>query len=165
MQPSHPTAAFSFARAKCYALGMDWRIPTVEKTQAAAKELLASLTPHSAATVLGLHGDLGAGKTTFVQALAAELGVADVVTSPTFVVLKQYPLESDRWQQLVHVDAYRLDHASELETLGFRELLQEPKTLICVEWAERVADILPADTLHLNFKLMGEHRIISERHE
>lgn len=113
------------------------------------------------AAVLALHGDLGAGKTTFMQTLARELGVSDDVTSPTFVVMKQYDLIDQAWESLVHMDAYRLESTDELGPLRFAELLEMPDTVIAIEWAEKIADALPPHTLHLTFTLEGETRTVS----
>jgi tRNA threonylcarbamoyladenosine biosynthesis protein TsaE len=142
---------------------MEWQVHTTADTAAVARELLASLTPQTTATVIALHGDLGAGKTTFVQALAAHLGVRESITSPTFVIQKDYHVEGE-WDHLVHIDAYRLDDPAELARLGFGELCATPRTLICIEWAERVTELLPADTVHLSFTLVDRVRIISQYH-
>jgi tRNA threonylcarbamoyladenosine biosynthesis protein TsaE len=91
------------------------------------------------ATILLLSGDLGSGKTTFVKALARELGITEHITSPTFVIEKEYTVpEHPVFNRLVHIDAYRLENMSDLEVLGWDELTGDPKTLICLEWPEMV---------------------------
>ncbi len=108
--------------------------------------LLDEFTNHpqpNSATVLALIGDLGAGKTTLVQALARELGITDVVTSPTFVVMKSYETTNTVFTTLVHIDAYRIDDVDEMRPLGFLSLLTQPNTLLCIEWPERIASLLP----------------------
>ncbi len=120
-------------------------------------EVLDVLPVVSGATVLALHGDLGAGKTTFVQTLARTLGVSETVTSPTFVVMKSYELEADNFTSLIHIDAYRIETNDEMRPLGFTELLSQPKTLICIEWAEKIVELLPLGTLHLTFTVQTEH--------
>ena len=102
-------------------------------------------------TVLALHGDLGAGKTTFVQCLAAALGIVRPVTSPTFTLVGEYPLPSGGL--LVHMDLYRLKPGTDLDSIGFDEYLQSG-ALVAIEWAERAADALPPGTLHLHFDLV-----------
>ena len=119
----------------------------------------------SEAFVLALHGDLGAGKTTFMQLLAGKLGVAEQVTSPTFVIMKKYPIDEGRITQLVHIDAYRIEDVDEMLPLRFSEELTEKDTIIGIEWAENIAPLLPADTLHLTFRLDGETRIIHAKKE
>lgn len=115
------------------------------ETQALAARLAAELAPGS---VLALHGDLGAGKTTFVQGLARGLGIHESVTSPTFAILA---LHRDRasGKTLVHVDAYRIEGARALEDLMIDDFLIAP-WWCAIEWPENVADWLPADTLHLD---------------
>ena len=122
-----------------------------------AARFAMSLTPGTHATIVALSGDLGAGKTTFTQALAHALGVKDDVASPTFVIQKRYPLEDQAFSQLVHVDAYRLERAGELEVLDWRELLEDPGTLIVVEWPERVSGVIPSDAHRLHFTYIDEH--------
>ena len=100
--------------------------------------------------VIALHGELGAGKTALVQGLAAALGVAQPVTSPTFALVIEYPLPGGR--RLVHMDLYRLKNPEALEEIGFTEY-RESDDIIAIEWAERAAGLLPAATLHVDIRL------------
>lgn len=126
---------------------MEKKIKDTEELQVVARELLSSLTPQETATLITLSGELGAGKTTFTQALARELGVTESVTSPTFVLEKIYDLANQPFKKLIHLDAYRLTGGKDLAPLNFEELLEEPMNLIVLEWPERVADALPTPTL------------------
>ena len=127
-----------------------------------ALDFFERLTPHSdAATVVTLSGELGAGKTTFTQALAKALGVGESVTSPTFVIEKAYELEGQRWDRLVHIDAYRLKGEHELEVLGWKELIAEPANLIVLEWPERVPSLIPEEAIRIRFEIEGEKRTIT----
>jgi tRNA threonylcarbamoyladenosine biosynthesis protein TsaE len=93
------------------------------------------------AFVAGLSGHLGAGKTAFTKAVAAELGIPEVVTSPTFVLMKIYDISGSRetpFRRLVHIDAYRLEKPEELEALKWEQLVADPHNLIMVEWPENV---------------------------
>ncbi len=94
------------------------------------------------ATVLALQGDLGAGKTTLTKALAKQLGIQETVISPTFVIAKFYE-PAHTFERLAHLDAYRIEDTNELVPLGWEQLVQQPKTLVIVEWPERIADALP----------------------
>jgi len=96
--------------------------------------------------VVGLTGDLGAGKTRLVQGAAAALDVEDPVVSPTFMLVRSY----EGRLSLQHVDAYRLSGAAELEDLGIEEVLP-PGAVAFVEWADRVVEALPASWLELAF--------------
>ena len=114
------------------------------ETQALAVRLATALPPGS---VLALHGDLGAGKTTFVQGLARGLGIQESVTSPTFAILALHR-DAAGGKTLVHVDAYRIDGGRALEDLMIDDFLVPP-WWVAIEWPEKVADWLPADALHL----------------
>ncbi len=124
----------------------------MEKTLASLADLvleagtfIQALKPEEGkATLVTLSGELGAGKTSFVQGAAAALGVSDPVTSPTFVLEKIYELpEGGSFKKLAHIDAYRLKSGEELAALGFSELMKTPGTLVLLEWPERVEDTLP----------------------
>ncbi|MBI2045959.1 MAG: tRNA (adenosine(37)-N6)-threonylcarbamoyltransferase complex ATPase subunit type 1 TsaE [Parcubacteria group bacterium] len=120
-----------------------------------AKDLLKKRTLKHAA-VIGLTGDLGAGKTTFVKAFARGLGIKETVVSPTFVLERVYKLpKTSPFSHLVHIDAYRLKGAGELLGLGWDALIANPKNLIMIEWADNVAPILPQKTIHLFFSHKG----------
>ena len=123
-------------------------------------EILATKSTNEA-HIVALHGDLGAGKTTTVQYLARALGVVTPVTSPTFVVMKEYELTEQDYDQLVHIDAYRIDDIHEMEILHVPELFTTSRTLICIEWAERIEDLLPKHVLHVRFMHIGESRMIT----
>ncbi|MEK7582949.1 MAG: tRNA (adenosine(37)-N6)-threonylcarbamoyltransferase complex ATPase subunit type 1 TsaE [Patescibacteria group bacterium] len=101
------------------------------------------------AIVIGLEGELGSGKTTFVQKFAKALGITEHITSPTFVILKKYG-------NLVHIDAYRLKSSEDLKKLGIQELIEDPRNIIFIEWADLVADILPNDRITIHFEHVSE---------
>lgn len=113
-------------------------------------ELVRRAKDYDGALVLALHGDLGAGKTTFVQDLIGRLGnMHDTVTSPTFVIMKSYELTLPHLDRVVHIDAYRIEDIDEMRPLHFSELLEDKRNLICIEWAEHIAELLPPQTGHL----------------
>ena len=117
-----------------------------------AARFVATLLPRTdAATVVALSGDLGAGKTAFVKGAAKALGVTEHVTSPTFVIMKLYPLRG-AFKQLVHIDAYRLKGEHHLKVLGWDDLVRDPTNLIFVEWPEEAGGAIPASALRLTFR-------------
>lgn len=117
---------------------------SLEETQKIADEFVTKLvSKEKVATVVGLYGNLGAGKTSFTQMLAKSLGVEEKVVSPTFVIEKIYELDDQDFSHLIHIDAYRMDSSDELKHLGWQEIISNPQNLILIEWPERVADIMP----------------------
>jgi len=121
-----------------------------EETRDLAATFAAEL---QADTTLALHGNLGVGKTTFVQGLAHGLGITEHVTSPTFNI---FTLHRGR-TNLLHLDAYRLDNARQVDDLLLTDFMISPWVL-AVEWPERIADWLPADTLHLDLGILPDER-------
>lgn len=112
----------------------------------------------SDATIVGLQGNLGAGKTTFVKSVASALGVEGAITSPTFVIEKIYRLpDGGQFSRLVHIDAYRLENGKELLSLGWKEISSDSQNLIFIEWPERVANILPKDVHRMYFSFIDEN--------
>ena len=105
---------------------------------------------------MALSGELGSGKTTFVQCAARTLGVKENITSPTFVLIKSYKLQVASYKNLYHIDAYRLESGAELAKLGFEEIVANPDNLIFLEWPERVSEVLPANFLTIKFAFIGE---------
>ena len=120
---------------------------TIKEIPDIARELLAFITEKKSAnhaTLVTLSGDLGAGKTTLTQEIAKQLGVTHSVTSPTFVIMKQYPTQNSIWSTLVHIDAYRFQNADELIRLHWEEVLSSSENLIILEWPEMVPSAIPA---------------------
>lgn len=115
-------------------------------TQRYASELAATLPDDC---TLALHGNLGVGKTTFVQGLARGLGINDSVTSPTFNIFTLY--RGPRWT-LLHLDAYRLESPQQIEALMIEDFLVSPWCLV-IEWPEKIAAWIPANALHLDFSI------------
>lgn len=128
---------------------------SAEQTRALAAELATVLPPD---TTLALHGDMGVGKTTFVQGLAHGLGVQAQVTSPTFAIYSVY--EGSR-AKLVHLDAYRLENGHQLEELLLDEFLTSPWCL-AVEWPEKTGAWLPPEAWHLTLSIVegDKHRLV-----
>lgn len=121
-----------------------------------AGEVLKKGRDDEGAVVLALTGSLGAGKTTFTKAFVAACGVVDTVTSPTFVIEKRYALNGQSFEKLIHIDAYRLESARELEGIGFRSLLMDSANLIVLEWPEKVLEIIPETAHWIRFAHVSE---------
>ena len=98
------------------------------------------------ALVVGISGELGAGKTAFTQAVARHLRIKSKVNSPTFVILKKYPIKLKGYRFLFHLDAYRLKDEKELLYLGWEEIVGNKEHLVFIEWPERVTGIMPRNS-------------------
>lgn len=140
-----------------------------EQTKQLAKSLASRL---KGGETIGLIGDLGAGKTVFVQGLAKAFGIKETVNSPTFVLLKVYkitqnsclravakmalarrrPTGKAKLKTLVHIDCYRLSDSQELLNIGVQEYLGRKDTVVVIEWADRVQDLLPKDSMIIEIK-------------
>ncbi|MDO8503324.1 MAG: tRNA (adenosine(37)-N6)-threonylcarbamoyltransferase complex ATPase subunit type 1 TsaE [bacterium] len=114
--------------------------------------------------ILALTGDLGSGKTTFVQGLALGLGITQRITSPTFILLREYDMkrkgESGKGQRLYHVDLYRLEGnlEPEVKNLGLEDIWDKEENIVVIEWAEKIAPFLPKTTKFIKFERLSEGR-------
>lgn len=137
------------------------QVYTLDQTKDIATQLLQHISPREeAAVVIALSGELGAGKTTLTQTIAEMLKVKEVVQSPTFVIAKFYEAHASGWDYLIHIDAYRIENSVELITLGWDTFCAQPRTLIIVEWPERVADIIPTDAYRVGIEHTDTARTI-----
>jgi len=124
-------------------------------------EALVKMPVKNTATVVGLSGDLGAGKTAFTKCVAEVLGITDVVTSPTFILEKIYTIPEgsivgERFSKLIHIDAYRLEEGGEMAALGWQALLIDSHNLIFLDWPEQVKSALPDDMIKISFEFVSE---------
>jgi len=112
-----------------------------EETEAAGQSIAADLT---AGDVIALHGELGAGKTTLVKGIAAGLGIADTIVSPTFALMNVYPILSKKRnaEQLAHIDTYRLETEEQLIAIGAEDYVGAPDTITIIEWPEKCDTLL-----------------------
>jgi tRNA threonylcarbamoyladenosine biosynthesis protein TsaE len=113
--------------------------------------------------IIGLSGDLGAGKTIFTKGLAQGLGIKEMITSPTFVLMKVYPItkRGSKIKQLVHVDAYRLEQNTDISTVGIEEYLNRDDTVVAIEWPEKITNCSFKKSKKIIFKnIKEEERLI-----
>ena len=108
------------------------------------------------AIVIALKGELGSGKTTFLQGFATELGIKDKILSPTFVILRKFQIPVSIFEYFYHIDCYRIKKPEELLTLGFKEIISDSKNIVAIEWAEKVNKLLPEESIILDFKFEKE---------
>lgn len=123
-----------------------------EETQKEAAKL-AKKTPKGA--VLALYGDLGAGKTTFAQGFAIGLGIQERIISPTFILIRPYPLKEGQFH---HIDLYRINEEKEAKGLGIEEILKDPNSITLIEWAQKIESLLPEKTVKIYFERIDENK-------
>ena len=121
----------------------------INETEKIATIFLAKILKNkpspAGALVVGLSGDLGTGKTFFVQSIAKQLGIKEKIKSPTFVIFKKYPMDKlKKYKFLFHLDAYRLKNEKELLNLGWKEIIGNQEHLVFIEWPENVPKVIPA---------------------
>ena len=98
--------------------------------------------------IICLYGDLGSGKTTFVQGLARGLGIKNRIISPTFVIIRSHRLKVGMFY---HIDLYRTEVEKDIENLGLEEIMNDPQNIIAIEWAEKLKDYLPEKRIDIEF--------------
>lgn len=125
----------------------------IQETEKIAQEIAVSL---KGGEILALSGDLGAGKTVFVKAVAKYLGIKDTITSPTFVLMKVYDLDYNNLNKLVHIDCYRLEGEEDLTDLGLEDYINN-NNIVVIEWADKINN-LPKNTININIEYISDNK-------
>lgn len=124
-----------------------------------AKEVLKTKFKKRA-LIIGLEGDLGGGKTTFLQGFAKGLGIKQKILSPTFVITRKTKLKTSKskYQNFYHIDCFRIEKPEEILDLGFKEIISDPKNIIAIEWADRIKKIIPRKIIWICFKFVNKNK-------
>jgi len=123
-----------------------------------AKEIRKKPLNIKGALTIGLRGELGSGKTNFVQGFAKQLGVKQRLTSPTFAIFKCYKININKFNYLYHVDCYRLDNPDSLRELDFEQIAADSKNILLIEWAEKIKPLLSENVIWINFKVISDNQ-------
>lgn len=123
-----------------------------ERTQKLGKDFAKFL---KRGDVVALYGDLGSGKTTFVQGLAKGLGIKQGIISPTFIIVRSYRLGVGSFY---HIDLYRTESEKDIEGLGIEEIINNKNNIVVVEWAEKLKKYLPKKRIDVNFFYENENK-------
>ena len=126
---------------------MEIKIQSLDQIHEAAKEFIAAMGEN---TVFALYGKMGAGKTTFVKAVCEELGVTDVITSPTFAIVNEYRSE-DTAELIYHFDFYRINKLEEVYDMGYEDYFYSG-ALCFIEWPELVEELLTGNTIKVSIE-------------
>ena len=124
---------------------MEIKINSLDQIGDAAREFIANMGDHK---VFAFYGKMGAGKTTFIKAICEELGVEDVITSPTFAIINEYTGQD---QTIYHFDFYRIKKLEEVYDMGYEEYFYSG-ALCFIEWPELIEEVLPEDTVKVTIK-------------
>ncbi|NDV77924.1 tRNA (adenosine(37)-N6)-threonylcarbamoyltransferase complex ATPase subunit type 1 TsaE [Dysgonomonas sp. 511] len=122
---------------------MEIKIESLDKIDIAAKEFIRAMGDN---TVFAFRGEMGAGKTTFIKAVCENLGVSDVINSPTFAIVNEY--RSDSGELIYHFDFYRINKIEEAYDFGYEDYFYSG-SLCFIEWPEKIEELLPADTVNV----------------
>ncbi len=129
-----------------------------------AKEVIKTKSSKRA-LVIGLEGDLGGGKTTFLQGFVKGLGIKERTLSPTFVIMRKSKIPGTRFagveskfKNFYHIDCYRIEKPKEILDLGFKEIISNPQNIVAVEWADRIRKIMPKNTIWITFQFINKNR-------
>ncbi len=125
---------------------MEIRIDSLETIREAARLFIDAMDGR---TIFALYGKMGVGKTTFTKALCEELGVEDVINSPTFAIVNEY--QDGQGQPIYHFDFYRIKRLTEAYDIGFEEYL-DSGCLCLIEWPELIEDLLPEETVRVTIE-------------
>ena len=139
-----------------------------EETQNLGKEFVASVTRSllregdSLLNVVALYGDLGSGKTTFVQGLARGLGITRRIISPTFIIVRSYKTgirnQESGIRNFYHIDLYRTVSEKDIQGLGIEGIIEDPQNIVAIEWAEKMGDLLPKKRWDVRLEYAGEDK-------
>jgi len=121
-----------------------------------AKELQKTISKKT--LILGLIGDLGGGKTTFLQGFTKSLGIKEKILSPTFIILRKFKVKSSKFKVFYHIDCYRIEKPKEILNLGFKEIISNPQNIVAIEWADRIKKILPKGSIILKFEFLDKNK-------
>ena len=124
-----------------------------EETENIATEIAKTIPFGSC---IALRGNLGAGKTVFARGFARGLNIDDIVSSPTFTLVKEYQTDNNQW--LYHLDLYRISDSDAALAFGIDEYLSDPNGITLIEWPERIDDLFTSETIFIDIERTGENR-------
>lgn len=132
---------------------MKYRSNSLSDTEELATQIAANFKDKGG--IITLSGPLGSGKTTFTQSFTKSLGIKDKITSPTFIITRQYQIPNSD-QILFHLDLYRLETSDDIKALSIEELFENPNNIILIEWPEKLISKLPPKAVQIKIEILDE---------
>lgn len=134
---------------------MEFKTLSTQETQNVASDLASRILEKgsgSKAHIILFKGDLGAGKTTFIQGFARSLGAKEKVKSPTFVIMKEYSFIWPKGElgRIYHLDCYRMNDSSAISSIDLGNIFRDPSAIVLIEWPERIGDLIPRDNISVS---------------
>lgn len=135
-----------------------------QKTQKLAKEIAKEILLKKCflkikeALIIKLRGELGAGKTTFLKGFAAGIGIKDKILSPTFVIIKRFPLKNIYFENFFHIDCYRLENTQDAKSIDLKKILKERKNIVAIEWPDKIKDLLNGKSITIDIKFNNRNK-------
>ncbi len=129
------------------------------ETKKLGEKIVKKVKPaKSGATVFCLKGDLGAGKTTFLQGFGIGLKIKEKIQSPTFIIMNRYALKNNNFKNFFHFDCYRLEKPKEIINLDFKEIIADPDNLVAIEWSSKIQKFLPSQRTEVFFEIIDQEK-------
>lgn len=129
------------------------------ETKKLGEEIVKKVKPaKSGATIFCLKGDLGTGKTTFLQGFGIGLKIKEKIQSPTFIIMTRHVLKNTNFKNFFHFDCYRLEKPEEIINLGFKEIIANPDNLVAIEWSPKIQKFLPSQRTEIVFETINEEK-------
>lgn len=145
-----------------------FKSPSAQKTKSFAekfaKEILVRGRKNKTAFILAMEGDLGGGKTTFLQGFAKGLGIREKVLSPTFLIMKIFKIPSKKnekeknlFRKFFHLDCYRINSPKEILNLGWNKIIADNQNIVAVEWSKKIKKIIPKNSILIKFDFIKKN--------
>jgi len=108
--------------------------------------------------LLCLEGDLGGGKTTFLQGFGKGLGIKEKILSPTFIIIRRFAIDDPQFTNFYHIDCYRIENPKEILDLGFKEINKNTENIVVIEWADKIKKIIPEGATWIKFEFIDKKK-------
>jgi len=137
---------------------MEYSSASPQETKKIGEGIAKEILKEKKQQIFVLEGELGGGKTTFLQGFAKGLGIKDKILSPTFVMIKKFKLKDSNFDKFYHIDCYRIKKPEEILSLNLKEIISNPQNIVAIEWGEKIKKLLPPKTNLLKFDFLDKKK-------